>query len=222
MPKHRPPGKRRRSERLAEVALDTPIRPLALRVQALLDDADERIERFMFDHRDDPVPAFVPCDFVSVHYAIERIVELNLAPGNRFAEWGSGLGVVTCLAGFAGFDAIGIEIEPALVDESVALAADHGAEVEFACGSFVPVGGDDVLERHASSLARNVTWLRSDGDDAYEELGLDPDDFDFVFAYPWPGEEGVVFDLFAEYASVGALLLTHHGEEDLRLQRKIR
>ncbi|MGL4513210.1 MAG: hypothetical protein ACRCT8_08980 [Lacipirellulaceae bacterium] len=221
MPKRRP-KKRPRSSRLATVPLDPPVRPLAQRVQALLDDADERIERFVFDHRDNPVPAFVPCDFVSVHYAIERIVELNLAPGNRFVEWGSGLGVVTCLAGFAGFDAIGIEIEPELVEASIELAADHGAEAEFVCGSFVPVGADDVLERHASSLARNVTWLRSDGDDAYDELGLDPDDFDFVFAYPWPGEEGVVFDLFAEYASVGALLLTHHGEEDLRLRRKVR
>ena len=36
------------------------------------------------------------------------------------------------------------------------------------------------------------------------ELGLDPDDFDIVFAYPWPGEEQIIFDLFASHAATGA------------------
>jgi hypothetical protein len=32
----------------------------------------------------------------------------------------------------------------------------------------------------------------------------------------------VIFDLFKSCASVGALLLTFHGQDGLRLQRKVR
>lgn len=196
--------------------------PLPRRVRDLLDDADERIERFQHDHRDTPVPAFVPCDFVQVHYGLLQVVAQNLATGHKFCEWGSGVGAVTCLASLLGFDAVGIEIEPDLVEIAETLAEDHAIEAEFIRGSFVPYGGDDCLDAHAAELDREVTWLRTDGEDAYEMLGLDPDDFDLVFAYPWPGEEEVIFDLFAEFAAVGALLLTHHGENGLRLQRKRR
>lgn len=205
------------------VAVDLPEQSFVLprRVTDLLADADERIERFHFDHREAPLPGFVPSDFVAAHHALCAINDGGLSPGHRFAEWGSGLGVVTCLAGLVGFDSVGIEIERDLVVEAERLADDHAIEVEFVCGSYVPYGGDDVLDAHAGDLDREVTWLRSDGDDAYDLLGLDADDFDLVFAYPWPGEEGVVFDLFAEFAAVGALLLTHHGEEGMRLQRKV-
>ena len=47
-----------------------------------------------------------------------------------------------------------------------------------------------------------------------------PDDFDVIFAYPWPGEEDVIMQLFDRYAAVGALLLTYHGIEELRIRRK--
>ncbi len=208
--------------RLTELELDIPTVPIPDRVRRLLDDADDRVERFHQDHRDRPVPAFVPCDFVEAYHAIGRVQELSLAPGGRFVEWGSGVGVVTCLASLHGYDAIGIEIVDDLVDIAVALAEDHQIEAEFIRGSFVPEGGDEVLEDNAYNLARNVTWLQTGGNDAYEELGLDPDDFDFVFAYPWPGEEQTIFDLFAEFAGVGAILMTHHGEDGMRLQRKRR
>lgn len=208
--------------RLVEIELDAPGRTLPARVRALLDDADDVIERFNHDHRDRPVPAFVPSDFVEAHHALERIAEARLAPGGRFVEWGSGVGVVTCLANLAGFDAVGIEIEPDLVEAACGLAEDHGFEVEFVAGSFIPFGGDEVVEEHAYNLAKAVTWLRTDGDDGYDLLGLEPDDFDLVFAYPWPGEEDAIFDLFARFAADGALLLTHHGEEGMRLQRKRR
>lgn len=208
--------------RLVEIDLTVPSTALPRRVRDLLDDADDRIERFHHRRRDNPAPAFVPCDFVESYRALSLVAELNLSPGGRFVEWGSGIGVVTCQASLLGFDAIGIEIEDELVEESRGLAEDHGVEAEFLCGSFVPEGGDEVLEANAYNLARAVTWLRNDAPSAYDDLGLDPDDFDLVFAYPWPGEEEAVFDLFTEFAAVGALLMTHHGEEGMRLQRKRR
>ncbi|MEO1496347.1 MAG: hypothetical protein AAFV43_04275 [Planctomycetota bacterium] len=208
--------------RLVDVPLGAPPTPLPRRVRDLLDDADDRIERFQQAHLQAPVPAFVPCDFVEVYHGLQQVAAANLAPGHKFCEWGSGVGAVTCLASLLGFDAVGIEIEPDLVEAALALADDHGIDAELVRGSFVPYGGDDCLDAHAAELDREVTWLRTDGEDAYEELGLDPDDFDVVFAYPWPGEEEVIFDLFAEFAAVGALLLTHHGENGTRLQRKKR
>ncbi|TWT99851.1 Ribosomal protein L11 methyltransferase [Botrimarina colliarenosi] len=208
--------------RLLEIELVVPPLMLPQRMRDLLDDADDRIERFHHRRRDNPAPAFVPSDFVESYRALSQVTALSLAPGSRFVEWGSGVGVVTCQASLLGFDAIGIEIESELVDEARALAEDHNIETEFIHGSFVPDGGDEVLEANAYNLARTVTWLSNDAPSAYDELGLDPDDFDLVFAYPWPGEEETVFELFAEFAAVGALLLTHHGEEGMRLQRKRR
>ena len=207
--------------RLEKILLDFPPTTLPINVRDLLDDADDRVERFHFEHREKPIPAFVACDFVAAYHALRQITELNLSAGGRFCEWGSGIGSVTCLAALLGYDAIGIEIEPDLVETAISLADDHTIEAEFVHGSFVPQGGEECLDAHAYDLDREVTWLRSDGADAYEELGLDADDFDLVFAYPWPGEEAVIYDLFAEFAGVGALLLTHHGEEGLRLQRKV-
>jgi hypothetical protein len=121
------------------------------------------------------------------------------------------------LAETLGFDAVGIEIEPLLVQMAESLAAEYGLDVQFACGSFIPPG----VEPHIDHLA-SIAWLTTDGPNGYSELDLDPDDFDVVFAYPWPGEEQVVFDLFAECAAVGALLLTFHGQDGVRLQRKVR
>jgi len=202
---------------LTTLEFDPPLAPLPSRVVELLNDADERIERLQHDRRDRPIAAFVPCDFALVQQAIAHITQLTLAPGNRFVEWGSGAGVVACLAGMLGWDSVGIEIEQDLVDIAQGLAEDHQAQVEFVCGSFVPEDCHaDLTEQ------RDINWLRTDGVDAYEWLGLDPDDFDLVFAYPWPGEEQIVFDIFAESAAVGALLLTYHGQEGIRLQRKVK
>ena len=123
----------------------------------------------------------------------------NLATGRRFIEWGSGIGVVACLASSLDFDAVGIEIEPKLVAIAQELAEAHDIQVQFAIGSFVP---DGIVPR--VDWVDGVAWLTTEGVDGHEELELDPDDFDVVFAYPWPGEEQVIFDLFADTASVGA------------------
>jgi hypothetical protein len=188
--------------------------PLPEEVASLCLDAELRIEDFVEGRRDKPLVAFVPSDFAIVYRALEAARELMLAPGRRFVEWGSGMGVVSCLAAMLGFDAIGIEIEPELVALSERLASDFGLDVEFVEGSFLPVGSEELVDQQG-----DVTWLRTDGADAYALLDLEPDDFDVVFAYPWPGEEQIVFDVFEAYAATGALLITFHGQEGIRMQR---
>ena len=145
---------------------------------------------------------------------MRNLSEANLTRGNLFCEWGSGFGVVACLASMLDFDAVGIEIERELVDEAEQLADDFGLSVEFIHGSFIPQGGE-VYVNAGTAFA----WLTTDEDRTNEELGLDPDDFDVIFAYPWPDEEGVTEQLFERYARHGAVLATYHGNE-FRLRRK--
>ena len=103
-----------------------------------------------------------------------------------------------------------------LIREARGLADEFGLPVEFALGSFVPRGAEKRV--HA---AGSYSWLTTDGDYAYDDLGLDPADLDVVFAYPWPDEEAVVCDLFDRYAGTGAILATYHGSAEFRLKRKV-
>lgn len=203
-------------KRLTDVELQPHDIAVPAEVAALLADAHECIEAMDNSMRVE-IPAFVPSNFEIAYRALAEIQTANLATGRRFIEWGSGIGVVACLASCVGFDAVGIEIERKLVDIAEKIAADHAIDVEFVCGSFVPAG---IVPR--VDWIDGVAWLTTEGDDGHEELELDPDDFDVIFAYPWPGEEQVIFDLFADVAAVGALLLTFHGMEGVKLQRKVK
>jgi hypothetical protein len=200
---------------LVDVDLSCTAAPLPGDVSDLLQVADERIAQFLEDQRDRVVPGFVPSDFVRVYEALRAIRRNKLASGNLFCEWGSGLGIVALLAAKLGFCACGIELEAELVEGARGLANEFGAEVEFVCGTLIPAGGEVYADRTTDSA-----WLGMGGADAYEELELDACDFDVIFAYPWPGDEAVIEDLFEEYAAAGALLLTFHGMEDLKLRRK--
>jgi precorrin-6B methylase 2 len=183
---------------------------------ALIEDAGERIRDFLESRLDEPIHAFVPCDFWLVCRALVHVAASHLAPGNLFCEWGSGAGAVTCLAALAGFDARGIEFEADLVDLARALAADHGVEAEFVRGNFVPNAGQRIAEE-----VSEFEWLAVGGQEAYAAMGMDVDDFDVIFAYPWPGEEQVVLRLFDRFAADGALLMTYNGEaEGMKLFRR--
>ena len=189
-------------------------------VVAFLHEADLRVSQFV---RNSPirVTGFVPSDFVTVYHALRAITEANLARGTSLCEWGSGFGVVASLAAMLEVNAYGIEIERGLVDASRKLADDFGLPVEFVHGSYVPSGAEAYVEEtYADNNAESFS-LVADADDAYDELGLDPDDFDVVFAYPWPGEECLIEGLFEKYAAEEALLLTYNQYNSVRLQRKV-
>src|SRR5262249_52628989 len=120
------------------------------------------------------------------------------------------------LAALLGFEAWGIEVERGLVHRARRLAADFDLPVEFACGSFIPPQAEAGLLGEGE-----FGWLNTGGASAYESMGLDLGDFDLVFAYPWPDEEGLVADLFEQHARAGALLLTYHACEDICLRQKL-
>ncbi|MHC4777533.1 MAG: class I SAM-dependent methyltransferase [Planctomycetota bacterium] len=181
----------------------------------LVVEAQERIGEFSRARRENPIPGFVPCDFYAVRAALQTIADENLAAGPVFCEWGAGFGVATCLASMIGFEAVGIEIEEDLVDQARALARDFEVSVEFASGSFIPREGDEISDVLAES-----DWLVLGGRDGHDDLDLDTQEIDLVFAFPWPGEEKVIMSLFDRFGGVGALLLLYLGVEGMKLYRK--
>jgi len=197
---------------LVDVSLPVADGAIPADVLAFLAEAERRIEHFQRSAR---VPAFVPSDFERVYQTLRTVETMALAPGRRVCEWGSGFGVVAGLAAMLEFDPYGIEIESELVDAARRLARDFELPVEFICGSFIPRGGEHLVD-----VGITFSWLTPDSGTAYDEIGLDPDDFDVVFAYPWPDEEHVIWTLFERYASTGAVLITYHGSDDIRVQRK--
>ena len=203
---------------LQEIELNWAQQPMpGAAAEAFIEDAQERVERFIHARQtSEPIPSFVACDFVMVDRALQAIVEQRLTPGPVFCEWGAGFAVAAGLAAIHGLGSYAIEIHRDLVDQAGRLLRDHGIEVELAQGSLVPEGGDEIVDRMASQ-----DWLKTNEHPAYDELEIDVSDIDLIFAYPWPGEEGLIEALFDAFAAHGALLLTYHGMNEMKLQRKI-
>jgi hypothetical protein len=187
-------------------------------VARFLRDAGGRIDVLFASHAQERPAGFVPSDAVRVYEVLRGVGEDGLATGTRFCEWGSGLGVATCLAALLGWDAVGIEIDARLVRAAEALAADWDLTARFACGTFLPEGTEALLDRVTDDLG----FLLPGGASGWDELELDPDEVDVVFAFPWPAEDEIFAALFQRVAGEGALLLTYHGVDDVRLRRKVR
>ncbi len=205
---------------LVEIEISNNISVLPDEIVTFLHEADLRISQFL-QKSPDRATGFIPSDFKTIYHALQAITDANLASGTSFCEWGSGFGVVASLAAMLEFMACGIEIEEDLINASRRLADDFGLPVEFVQGSFIPSGAETCVEESYAENNAEYSWLIADADDGYEELELDPDDFDVVFAYPWPGEESLITRLFEKYAAEGALLLTYNGLESVSLQRKL-
>lgn len=200
---------------LVRLNLPDALPPAPPGVAGFIVDAQSRIDSFIESHLAEPVHSFVPSDFPLVYGALRHVADEHLAAGPLFCEWGSGAGVVTCLAAMVGFGACGIEFETDLVELSIRLARHYHLKADFYHGNFVPHGGQKIAEE-----VSEFEWLAVGGPDPYDQMELEIDDFDVVFAYPWPGEERVIERLFERFASDGALLITYDGTEGVRLFRR--
>jgi hypothetical protein len=173
------------------------------RLETLCDTGWEIFDRFDNEIRQKTFHAFVAADYPVV---LATLVELR-APGRRFLEWGSATGVITIMADLLGFEAYGIEIDGSLVAQARELADRNGSGARFITGSFLPAGyrwrqpgGDERLGTIAT------------GESGYLQLGMPLEDFDVVFGYPWPGEEGMMLDLMRVHGRPDATLLIHTPE----------
>ena len=184
------------------------------RSEHAIDEAHEAIERFMLadEHF---FSNFVNCDFHLVDQAIGWVLQNHMLTGNRFLEYGSGFGAVTILAAIHGMEASGIEIESVLVAEAEKLGQALKVDASFYCGSFVPRG----IEGY-SDLAVGIEHVDTSEDDVYEQIGFQMDEFDLVFAFPWPGEDEFFESVFEKTAAEGALIMTYNGIEGIHLKRK--
>jgi hypothetical protein len=180
----------------------------------LIELATERIEAFMLN-TESVSENFVRCDFHLVDQALTWIEQNHLLTGNRFCELGSGFGVAAMLASLHGMESVGIEIESYLVEQAYELAVAVDLPTEFYCGSFVPRGITDIVE-----LGSEVEHVETHEDDVYDEIGLDLDEFDLFFAFPWPGEEHFFESVFEAGAADNSLLLTFRGRDGMHLIRK--
>jgi len=185
------------------------------RVAEFMREANQRIDAFYEARWKKPIVAFVPSDLEATWRMLDALFKSKTAPGRSFVEWGSGFAAVAGVASLAGFRACGIEIERPLVDEARKLMRDSRLEVEIVHGNFVPADAGEIGDCNV-----DFTWLAEGGPDGHDALGLDPRDFDVVFAYPWPGEEKVIHRIFEAYGETGALLVTFHGKDGLQVRRK--
>ena len=162
---------------------------------------------------------FVPSDYRKL-YSVLRLIDGNrLTCGMKFCEWGSGIGVATMVASMVGFEAHGIEIDPALVEAAENLSREHGLAVNIACGSFVPEGVDDLIDSAFAENDGSISMV-TEAVDAYAELGVEIDEFDIVFCFPWPTDETLTAEIFDRCAATGAVLLTYGEMNGYTFRRK--
>jgi len=189
--------------------------PLPAAVVTFLAAGKVRLDAFFAAPQHQTGIGFIPSDHEAVYRTLAAFRQTEPA-ARRFCEWGSGFGVIAGLAAWLGFDVHGIEIDPALVTASRQLLAEHELHAVIAPGSFIPED-DAASEAHADLETRTVLGAA----DGYAELGRDLDDFEVVFAYPWPTEEELYCELFRRRADYGAVLLTYSRTEGMRAYRKV-
>ena len=200
---------------MIELPLPDPI-PISIpqTISELIEDAHHRREFILNEHRS-PLLGYVPGDFHLIYQGLSYLKD-KYSPGDQFCEWGCGIGVVVALAERLGFEAHGIEIQDYLIEEGRSFFESKSISAELYKGSFIP---EDFEASDLVDISERVTIL--DGANAIDEVEHSIDEFDLIYAFPWPGEEELYFNLFEERAQPGSLLLTYHGPtEGLLLQQK--
>jgi hypothetical protein len=203
---------------LTTIEFVPPKRPFPEQVTEFLAYVEPLVEK----HRT-KVPAgfrgFVASDYHAFYLAITHLADLSLACGNAFCEWGSGLGVSTCLASMSGFHANGIEIDEALVQAAEEIAEVFELDVDYALGSFLPEGADDLIDEAFGENDGSISMV-TQPDIAYDQLGRGLEEFDVIFCFPWPTDEELTARIFDRFASSGAILLTYDETEGYSIRRK--
>ena len=165
-----------------------------------------------FSERRPAFQRFIQADLRLAREALIEAREVAGGLGLRFVELGSGVGSIAILADLLGFDSYGIEVDRELFETSLALASEFESRVELVEGSFVPPEFMDSVEHFDDEFPTPI-----DGADAYAEMGLQLEDFDLIYLYPWPGEEDWYKELLERFAGSHARRLEYSHKDGFRL-----
>lgn len=165
---------------------------------ALIEDARTLNAAMSHERGEKRIPSLVTTDGAVAWRFLQSSLRHRSPDGARFCEWGSGIGVVSCLAQLMGWRTAGLEIEPRLVETSRALAGRHALDVSFFEGSY-------KLDNVAASFDTG--------------FGFNLFDFDVIYAYFWPAERNAMTQFVAEYARPGTLFMRYGGGLDCTLFR---
>lgn len=154
---------------------------------------------------------YVAADFRQVYAALQRLRGSCLT----FLEWGSGLGVATIMAQRMGFQAYGIEIAPQLLDVSRTLAQAYDVAPRFVAGSFIPPDYQWDPEIGDSDFHTPL-----EGHSAYDHLDVALNDFDIIYAYPWPNETELFIHMMQECGSSRGHFITYHATEGIHVTHR--
>jgi len=201
--------------KLVRVKIDPIQAPLPRDVEAFLNDAQRRVDEFLEERSTDRKLGFFPSDYPLVYTFLDAVRQLD-THACSLCEWGSGFGVVAGLGAFLGFSSCGIEIDPRLNRRARRLLREHRLDVEILEGSFIP---EEFA--HTAPWSSTQTSTIFCGAGSNDEVDVTIDDFDVIFAFPWPNEEEVFCELFQRFAANGALLMTYHALDDVHVYRKV-
>ena len=183
-------------------------------IASLISDLKFRIQTFQDQWQKPQIEQFVAADYELVYQTLRWVVDSGVLKGTAFLEWGCGFAVVTAMAAKLGLDSIGVEAEQELLSQANRFFEQWKIDAELILGNFLPLGADQLSDDPMlPSLGHPVACV-------YPELGMEPDDFALIYAYPWPGEEVFLQAVFDRYARAGAHLLLFCGPYDLRLFQK--
>ncbi|MBK1877517.1 hypothetical protein [Pelagicoccus mobilis] len=187
-------------------------------VQDFLTEADRRCDQFFDTGANQTIPRFLPANYHLIYKALSELKEGFPILGNRFCEWGSGLGTASCLAAILGYESCGVEIEVELVERSRKFAHDQNLTVTFLHESLLPEGYDFLKTQGGMEL---LTPPRANQSSAfYPGVDWSLDEIDLFYAYPWPEEQEATLALFEAVACDGAYLLCYYGDDEICAYRK--
>lgn len=160
-------------------------------------------------------PKYVPSDAALFYTSLTYLQNEGLLQGNRFCEWGSGFGIACGVAALCGMDAVGLELETELVARSRDLLTECDLSVEILNLSYFPEGFDES-EGHGGKdliIPPHASGGPYVGSPQYD--GLDPEEVDVFYVYPYPDQEEMMQDLFETIATPGAILLMYLGDSEM-------
>ena len=159
---------------------------------------------------DDGFESYASADYHEVFHSLKSLRD----SAENFLEFGSGLGVVTLMASWLGFESYGIEARETLVDYSREFASDFSLPATFATGSFIP----NQFQLDPSKGDESVRTF-VDEESAYPELDMELEDFDLIYAYPWPTEHSLYQNVIRQFARSGAIYLYYDAREGTHWNR---